>query len=265
MLKRLLITGAGGGLGKMARQRFAHLAETVRLSDIVDVGPAGPNEEVVTCDLGDRQGVHDLVDGCDGVVHFGGISVEDSFSKILNANIEGVYNLYEAARKTGKPRIVFASSNHVIGFYRQDQHLDAHVTLRPDGLYGVSKCFGEAMANMYHDKFGIETAIVRIGSCFPEPIDRRMLSTWMSADDFTSLVECVFRAMRLGCPVIYGVSDNDTVWWDNSSVAYLGWRPKDNSAVFRDKIESTQLAPAPNDPVALYQGGKFTADPIFED
>jgi uronate dehydrogenase len=264
-MQRLLITGAAGGLGSVMRRRLAHLAETVRLSDIADAGPAGPNEEVVTCDLGDRQAVHDLVAGCDGVVHFGGISVEDKFAKILNANIVGIYNLYEAVRKTAKPRVIFASSNHVIGFYRQDQQLDARATPRPDGLYGVSKCFGEAMANMYHDKFGIETAIVRIGSCFPEPKDRRMLATWMSADDLVSLVECAFRAVRLGCPVIYGVSDNDTVWWDNRSVAYLGWGPKHNSAAFRDKIHASQPAPAPDDPAALYQGGKFTADPIFED
>jgi uronate dehydrogenase len=137
-MQRLLITGAAGGLGSVMRTRLAHLAETVRLSDIVDVGPAGPNEEVVACDLGDRQAVHDLVAGCDGVVHSGGISVEDTFTKILNANIVGLYNLYEAVRKTAKPRVIFASSNHVIGFYRQDQHLDAGATPRPDGLYGVS-------------------------------------------------------------------------------------------------------------------------------
>jgi len=265
MLKRLLITGASGQLGKLARTRLAHLADTIRLSDITDPGPATANEEVVVCDLGDPAAVSRLVQGCDGIIHLGGISVEDRFSKILNANIQGVFNLYEAARRHGRPRIFFASSNHVTGFYRQDQNLDASATPRPDGLYGVSKCFGEAMANLYHDKFGIESAIVRIGSCFPEPRNRRMLITWMSPDDFTSLVECVFRVPRLGCPVIYGVSANDTVWWDNSSIAYLGWRPKDSSAVFRDKVYANDPALAPDDPAAVYQGGSFAADPIFED
>ena len=265
MLERLLITGAAGGLGKMARVRLAHMARTLRLSDISDLGEAAPNEELVTCDLGDEAAVHELVAGCDGIVHFGGISVEDTFSKILNANIQGVYNLYEAARAHGQPRILFASSNHAIGYYRQDQYIDNQVPTRPDGLYGVSKVFGEGIASMYHDKFGQETAIVRIGSCFPEPLNHRMLATWMSQDDFVSLIERIFLVPRLGCPVIYGVSDNDTIWWDNRHVSYLGWKPKDNGETFRSKLDQTQTIPAADAPDMVYHGGKFTAEPVFKD
>jgi NAD dependent epimerase/dehydratase family len=123
-------------------------------------------------------------------------------------HILGLYNLYEAARANGKPRILFASSNHTVGFYRQDEYLDAAARLRPDGLYGVSKCFGEALACMYFDKFGQETALVRIGTCVERPANHRMLATWMSYDDFAALIGCVFRVPRLGCPVIWGVSDN---------------------------------------------------------
>lgn len=265
MLERLLITGAGGGVGKVARDRLKHVARTLRVSDIADIGRARDNEEVVTCDLGDGAAVDALVDGCDGILHLGGISVEDKFSKILNANIQGVYNLYEAVRKHGSPRVIFASSNHVVGYHLQSERLDASAPLRPDGLYGVSKCFGEAMASMYHEKFGVETAILRIGSCFPEPWDYRSLATWLSYDDFVSFVECVFAAPRLGLPIVYGVSDNDTVWWDNRASAYLGWRPKDSSRVFSDKIRASVPLPSPDAPAAVYQGGKFTTDPIHED
>ncbi|MER0236510.1 NAD(P)-dependent oxidoreductase [Fulvimarina sp. MAC8] len=262
MLERLLITGAGGGLGTLLRNRLFHVAQTVRLSDVVDLGAAAENEEIVPCDLADRDAVQALVEGCDGILHLGGVSVEKSFDTILPANITGVYNLYEAARVAGMPRIVFASSNHTIGYYTQDTPLTNDVPMRPDGLYGVSKCFGEAVANLYHDKFGQETALVRIGSCFPEPRDHRMLSTWMSPNDFVSLIECVFRVPRLGCPVIWGVSDNDARWWDNSAIAYLGWRPKDNSEVYRKKIDAAMERPSPDAPDAVYQGGKFTAEPI---
>ena len=160
------------------------------------------------------------------------------------------------------PRIVFASSNHTIGYYRQDEHLDAGATLRPDGLYGVSKCFGEAIATLYHDKFGQETARVRIGSCFPEPRDHRMLSTWLSPDDFVSLIGCIFRVPRLGCPVIWGVSDNASRWWDNAAARFLGWRPKDNSEAFREKLDAAMPRPERDAPDAVFQGGKFTAEPI---
>ena len=115
---------------------------------------------------------------------------------------------------------------------------------------------------MYHSKFGQETALVRIGSCFPEPKNHRMLATWFSPDDFVSLTECCFRAPRLGCPIIWGVSDNDEQWWDNSAARYLGWRPKDSSARFRDKVEAENQRPAPDAPDAIYQGGPFTAETI---
>ncbi len=265
MLKRLLITGAAGGLGKVARQRLRHLADALRLSDIADMAPAGPGEEVIACDLGDKAGVDALVEGCDGIVHLGGVSLEDKFSNILNANIQGVFNLYEAARRHGRPRIFFASSNHTIGFHRQTETLDAAARRMPDGLYGVSKCFGEDLASLYFSKFGQETALVRIGSCFPEPINHRMLSTWLSYDDFVALVERVFALPELGLPIVYGVSANDAGWWDNGAVDYLGWRPKDNAERFRAKLDATVAKPAPADAMAIYQGGAFTDDPIFEE
>jgi len=263
MLKRLLITGAAGGLGRAMRGRLKGLAQTLRLSDIADLGTPDPHEELMACDLADAAAVHALVEGCDGIVHLGGVSVEDTFSKILGANILGLYNLYEAARAHGQPRILFASSNHTVGFYRQDQALDASAPLRPDGLYGVSKCFGEALARMYFEKFGQETALVRIGSCMDKPKNHRMLSTWISYDDFRSLIECVFRAPLLGCPVIWGVSDNDSRWWDNTSAGFLGWRPRDNAERFRAELDAAMPRPAPDEPLALYQGGAFVADPIF--
>ncbi|NNE89203.1 MAG: NAD(P)-dependent oxidoreductase [Silicimonas sp.] len=257
-MNRLLITGAAGGLGVEMRKRLAPLAKTLRLSDIVDLGTAGANEELVICDLGNRAAVADLVQGCDGIVHFGGVSTEQPWDPIANANIQGVFNLYEAARLHGKPRILFASSNHATGFYRQDHRIDNTVYPRPDGLYGVSKVFGEAMAHMYHDKFGIETAIVRIGSSFPEPWDYRSLASWLSYSDFQTLITRIFEVPELGCPIIYGASANATTWWDNSNTAWLGWSPKDSSEQFRAKIEATVEKPADDEAVSVWQGGVFT-------
>ena len=263
-MKRLLITGAAGGLGSVCRARLGHMAEIIRVSDIADLGEAGPNEEVMPCELSNKAAVEALVADCDGIVHLGGRSVEDTWQVIRDANIEGLFNLYEAARKHGVGRILFASSNHAIGYHRQTDVIDADVRTRPDSLYGVSKVFGEAIASMYHDKFGIETACVRIGSCFPEPKNHRMLATWMSFDDFIRLIEKVFTIPKLGCPIIYGASDNDISWWDNTKSAYVGWRPEDNSEAFRDKLDAAMDPPAKDAPDAVYQGGMFTADGIHE-
>lgn len=266
MLNRLLITGANGGLGSVCRDRLGHLAKTVRLGARKGLGDARANEEIVYCDLVDKVMVEAMVDGCDGIVHMGGQSVEAPWEPIRNANIDGVFNLYEAARKLSvKPRIVFASSNHAIGFHTQTTRLDASSPTRPDGLYGVSKVFGEALARLYFDKFGIETAIVRIGSSFPEPTSHRMLSTWLSYDDLVSLIERIFTVPDLGCPIVYGVSNNDVSWWDNREVSYLGWRPKDNAEAFHAKIDAEQPQPPSDDVNALYQGGAFCGLGILEE
>lgn len=263
-MNRLLITGAAGSLGSICRQRLTHLAGTIRLSSRSDMGEAAPHEEIVRCDLADAAAVEALVEGCDGIVHMGGQATEAPWDVIRSANIDGMFNLYEAARKHGRPRIVYASSNHAIGYYRQNQRIDAAAPTRPDGLYGVSKVFGEALASMYHDKFGIETACVRIGSCFPQPRNHRMLSSWMSYDDFIRLIECVFRVPVLGCPIIYGASNNDASWWDNHAVSYLGWKPQDNAETHRARLDAEMDKPAPDSPDGLYQGGQFTAAPIHE-
>lgn len=264
-LNRLLITGAAGGLGSVCRERLGYLAKSMRISSRSVLGEPAENEEIVYCDLADKDAVEELVDGCDGIVHMGGQSVEAPWETIRAANIDGMFNLYEAARKSCvTPRIVFASSNHAIGFHKQTTRLDANSPTRPDGLYGVSKVFGEALASMYHDKFGIETASIRIGSCFPEPKDHRMLSTWMSYDDFIRLIEAIFTVPRLGCPIIYGASANAASWWDNREVAYIGWQPQDNSESFRAKLDAAMDPPAADDPRAVYQGGMFCVDGIHE-
>ncbi|MDN3525783.1 NAD(P)-dependent oxidoreductase [Halomonas sabkhae] len=259
MLNRILVTGAAGGLGKAIRPHLARLAHRVRLSDIADLGTAADHEELVPCDLADAEAVRSLVEGCDGVVHLGGVSVEKPWDGILQSNIIGAYNLYEAARNLGKPRIVFASSNHTIGFHPRTTRIDSQCTRRPDSLYGVSKCFGEDLASLYHDKFGVETLSVRIGSCFPKPADTRMLATWLSVEDFVALLERAFVAPRLGYTVVYGVSANNETWWDNSKAAFLGWVPRDSSEPWREEVEAAAGDIDPNDPTVVYQGGKFVA------
>jgi uronate dehydrogenase len=262
---RLLLTGAAGGLGKVLRIRLKPFADVVRASDRELLGTAAAGEELVQCDLADRDAVLGLVKGVDAIVHFGGISVEMPFDPILESNIVGVYNVYEAARRHGVRRIVFASSNHVTGFYKVTETLDSGVPMRPDGLYGLSKCFGENLSRFYFDRYGIETACLRIGSSFPEVRDRRMLSTFLSYDDLVELVRCALFAPDIGHTVVYGVSDNSTRWWDNAGAAHLGFRPRDSADPQRARIEAASPPPAADDPAAVYQGGAFVRAGPFEE
>jgi uronate dehydrogenase len=261
---RLLLTGAAGGLGTQLRQRLKAYCGTLRLSDIADLGAATTGEELRPARLEDRAAILDLLEGVDAVVHLGGISTEQPFDAILQANIVGSYNLYEAARRHRVKRIVFASSNHVTGFYRQDEVVDPTVPMRPDGYYGLSKAFGENLAQFYFDRYGIETVSLRIGSSFPEPRDRRMLASWLSYDDLERLVVASLTAPVVGHTVIYGMSDNATTWWDNTPARHIGFRPQDSSERFRSAAEARQPVLDLDDPAAVYQGGAFVTKGPFE-
>lgn len=262
--KRLLLTGAAGGLGRELRKRLPRYCDTLRLSDIADLGAACAGEECIPLDLADASGVHRLLEGVDAVVHLGGVSTEQPWAPILAANIVGIYNLYEAARKQGVKRVIFASSNHVMGFWRQDQVVDADSAPRPDGLYGLSKAFGEDVARLYWDRFGIETLVVRIGSSFPEPQNRRMLATWMSYDDLERLVVAGLTAPVVGWSVIYGISDNSTAFYDNTKARHIGYRPQDSADAYRARVEAAQPVIDLNDPANIYQGGVFVRTGHFE-
>ena len=164
---------------------------------------------------------------------------------------------YEAARQQGVKRVVFASSNHVTGYYRQDEVIDARDPVRPDGLYGVSKAFGENLSRFYFDRHGIETVCLRIGSSVAEPLDRRMLATWLSHDDLERLVVACLTAPLAGHTVLFGMSDNTTTWWDNRYAAHIGFRPRDSSEPFRAAAQARQPQQDIRDPVVIYQGGGF--------
>ncbi|WDY56223.1 NAD-dependent epimerase/dehydratase family protein [Pseudomonas sp. PSKL.D1] len=262
---RLLLTGAAGGLGQVMRERLQAHANVVRVSDISAMAPAaGDHEEVVSCNLADKAAVLALAQDVDAIVHLGGISTERDFESILDANIRGTFHIYEAARKHGIKRVVFASSNHVTGFYPQDEQVDAHSPRRPDCYYGLSKAYGEDLATFYFHRYGIETVSLRIGSSFPEPRNVRMLSTWLSYDDLDHLVERALVCEGVGHTVVYGMSDNRDVWWSNRFAAHLGFAPKDSSERFRAQMEALPK-PAADDRSALLQGGAFTTAGPFDD
>lgn len=259
MYKRILLTGAAGALGRYLRPRLAE-RWPLRSCDVVAIADPMANEEVVTCDLADREAVFKAVDGCDAVLHFGAISIESDFDKIMSANIGGTYNVFEGARRAGTKRVVFASSNHAIGFYPREAKLDADSPPRPDTYYGVSKAFGEALGSMYWNKYGIEHASLRIGSANPEPGDVRQLSTWLSYPDLLQLITRCLEAQRIGFAIVYGQSANDRAWWDNSKAAHVGYRPKDNAEDYAAKLLANAVIGDPEDPTVKYMGGIFTTD-----
>jgi uronate dehydrogenase len=254
---RLLLTGAAGGLGRELRKTLKPFATILRVSDIAPLGDANAGEEVVQCDLAEKAPVHALLAEVDAIVHMGGISTEQPYEAILGPNIVGLAHLYESARLHGIRRIVFASSNHAIGFHPRSRMIDADDPARPDSFYGVSKAFGEDLSRFYFDRYGIETVCLRIGSCFPEPKDRRMLVTWLSIGDLTELIRTSLFTPNVGHTIAFGVSDNRDKWWDNRRAAHLNFVARDSSEQFRAAVEARSPEPDPATSAARMQGGGY--------
>ena len=252
-MKHLLLTGASGNLGRMLAPKLAEAGYRLRLSDIEPFPDALPeNSEFIQADLSDVKAVVELVRGTDAVLHFGGISTEKNYELIAKANLLGVTHIFEAAREKLQ-RIVFASSNHTIGFYTRDTALDMDKPYRPDGYYGLSKAYGEMLGRMMFDKHGIESVHLRIGSCLPKPTEARHLATWLSHDDLVRLVVAAVEAARTDVATVWGISANAARWWEGDDAARIGYVPQDDASRFGDLIET-------GDRISRrFQGGTFTA------
>ena len=177
---RVLITGAAGEIGRVLRAGLFDGQRALRLLDVKPQAAARDGEECVSADLADVAALQNAMRNVQCVVHLAGVPREGPWETILPNNVIGTYNLFEAARIGGVKRVIFASSNHVIGYYRATQAVGTDVPPRPDSRYGVSKAYGEALARMYADKYGIEVACLRIGSFRSRPEDARQLATWIS-------------------------------------------------------------------------------------
>ncbi|MBL8835710.1 MAG: NAD(P)-dependent oxidoreductase [Alphaproteobacteria bacterium] len=258
-MNTVLVTGAAGGIGTRLRSLLKPIYPKLRLSDVVVPKDLRADEEFVKADLSDLAQVERAVDGVEGVVHLGGRSVEDAWEVMLPANIVGTYNLFEAARRRGVKRVIFASSNHVVGFYRRDRRIGTHVPVRPDSRYGVTKAYGEALGALYADKYGLRVLCIRIGNFGDQPLDKRRLSIWLHPDDLVQLIRIGLEHPALHYEIVYGSSDNERSWWDNETAFRLGYRPKGRSEEFRDVALAAE-AKLPQDPIAnTFQGGTFVA------
>src|SRR6185295_8770623 len=263
--RRVVLTGAAGGIGTMTRPLLAKLYPGLVLSDRVKPKNLLPTETFVKADITRPAQVAALLKGADSVIHLGGHSVEGTWEQIHNANIVGCYNVFEAARQAGVKRMIFASSNHAVGFYPRKRKIGPDVTVRPDSRYGVSKAFGEALGALYSDKHGMIVTCLRIGNVGPRPLDIRRLSIWVSPEDIVQLIGIGLSHPDIRFEIVYGASNNEAAWWDNSRAQALGYRPKGRAEDHRAHAEAEQAKIGP-DPVGdVFQGGTFCASEFTND
>ena len=259
-MQTVLITGAAGGIGSGLRPLFKGVYPKVRLSDVKTPADLGADEDFIPAELTDMRGVERAVAGVEGIVHLGGFSVEGPWDTILKSNIIGCYNLFHAAAQASVKRVVFASSNHAVGFYPRHRRLGIEAAVRPDSRYGASKAFGEAIGALYAFKHGLRVTCIRIGNFADKPVDRRRLSIWVSPADLMQLVRIGLEHPDIRYEIFYGISDNPRAWWDNSAAYRFGYRPQGRAEEHRDEALVAQ-AKLPSDPIAeWYQGGSFCSD-----
>jgi len=256
-MQNVLITGAAGDIGTRLRKILRGAYPHLRASDIRKPADLAADDDFIPADLTDLAQVEKAVAGIEGVVHLGGHAVEGSWETILNANIIGCYNLFEAGRRKGVKRIVFASSNHAVGFYPRDQKIGVDVTARPDSRYGASKAFGEALGSLYADKHGLRVTCIRIGNVNDAPLDKRRMSIWLKPEDLAQLIRIGLDHPGIRFEIFYGASDNAAAWWDNSNARRYGYKPQGKAESFRTEAMAAQAALAVDPVGERYQGGPF--------
>lgn len=254
-LGTVVLTGAAGRLGAALRAPLSAQCAALRLLDRAPLQAERVNETVYRAELTDASALRDAMHGAQAVVHFAGYPREADWPTLLAANVAGVAALWDAARDAGVQRIVYASSNHAVGFYPRSVSIDHTDLPLADSRYGVTKVFMEALAACYAEKYGLAGFGIRIGSCTPVPGDARSLAHWIHPDDLAALV-----VVGLGCPspheVVFGVSNNARSWYDNRRALELGYQPRHSADAWAEGL----AAQTTGNPISEhFQGGSFAA------
>jgi uronate dehydrogenase len=256
-IRKLLVTGGTGHVGRKLRRNLAGRFELVRVLDRAQEAELAPGEEAQVGDVADMAAVARAMEGMDAVVHLAAQPVEAPFEVMLHSNVVGTWNVYEAARLAGVRRIVFGSSNHAVGFYPRTQVIDHRVLPRPDTRYGLTKCWGEAVGALYADKYAVKSLHIRIGNNADVPGSARALSLWISGRDLAQLVTIGLEHPEIHNTIVYGISANAAAWYDNSEAFRLGYTPQDRAEDHAAEAMAEEAKLSHDAADLFYQGGPF--------
>jgi uronate dehydrogenase len=266
-VSRILITGAAGAIGGLLRAELARPDRELVLLDVIAPPEPAPGEaaRTVIASVGDLDPLLEAAAGADAIIHLANLIEDESWEDYARINITGTYNVLEAARRCGVPRVIYASSNHAVGFTERPANgaeVPATLAPRPDSYYGVCKVASEALCSLYHDRHGIDAICLRIGSCRPDPNDRRCLWSWLSYPDTVRLVEAALTAPAPGFRIVWGVSANTRRWWSLEEGRAIGYEPQDDAEDRLEEILTADPEPAGSEGPELL-GGPYTV-PDFD-
>jgi uronate dehydrogenase len=235
---------------------LAALGHEVRGIDRVRVAEPWSDRIVIADIASDEPALRSVLSDADAVVHLAANPGESDFAEAIDSHLRLTHRVLEEARGAGIGRIVYASSNHAVGFTPRAAMVRVDTRIRPDTLYGFGKAAAEALCSLYHDRYRMAIACVRIGTFRERPLTRRELGSWLSVDDGIRLFDACLRSPSLGFAIVYGVSANTRGWWDLEPARALGYEPRDDAERWAQEIEAT---PATEDDEldARYLGGSF--------
>lgn len=242
--KLVLLTGAAGRIGTTLRREWGgHY--NLRLLDMRAIKDA---PDSITADLRDFRALWQACRGVDTVVHLAAHPTEGDFhTQLLPHNLEGLYNMFEAAHQAQVRRFIFASTVQTIGGWGGKRLVTGRMVPRPISVYGATKIFGEALGRYYSDQRGMSVVCVRIGwftdnDNFPKGFQKhRGFCIAVTGRDLAQLIRLAIDAPDLKYEILHGASDNDDCPMDwFYAQRLLGYQPQDG---FREGKQSRKLAP----------------------
>ena len=248
---KVVITGMSGRIGRII---YEHLKHHWALSG-VDIKPS-EGLPLVVADINDHNTLTSAFKETYAVIHLAANSnAEASWDEIVSPNILGTRSVFEAARCAGVSKVIFASSNRVTGLYEKDEpyrsiaagrydgfspnnipQINHTMPIRPDGYYGISKAFGEALGRYYAEALGMQVICLRIGVVNQEnrPRSVREYATLLTHKDLVALIDKCLKNQEITFDIFYGVSFNKWKFWDTSHATdKLGWTPEEDAEMFR--------------------------------
>ena len=237
--RKVLVTGAAGNIGSYFAQQ-SHQKYQLRLmvrgdEEANEIDAIKKFGEIVEADVSSLDDMKRVCDGIDTVLHLAANpSPSATWDSVLNVNIAGAYNTFIAAKASNCRRVIYASSIHAVSGYPSDVQVKTSEPVNPGDLYGVSKCFGEALARYMAEQEKLSAICLRIGAFQPieaakDPDSIGMLDAWISRRDCNQLIERCIDVEELKFAIFHGLSDNRFKRLDISDAReLLGYSPQDD-------------------------------------